>query len=76
MNILKIAVIIVLITIITACSNEDWTCKIIDKTMLSMSSSGAIGSADKGCSCEEVRSFELRIYGEVDESALKNDFGC
>tara|TARA_R110000744_G_C19216717_1_gene546644 strand:- start:34 stop:168 length:135 start_codon:yes stop_codon:yes gene_type:complete len=44
--------------------------------MFSMSSSGEIGSAGKGCSCSEIRAFELRTFGEVDEAALKSDFGC
>ena len=55
---------------------EKWTCVTQAKTMFSMSESGKLGSADKGCSCDEIRSFELRVYGEVDEDALKNDFGC
>ena len=44
--------------------------------MYSVSSSGALGSADKGCTCEEIREFELRNFGSVDEDALKSDFGC
>lgn len=35
-----------------------------------------IGGAGKGCSCSEIRAFELRTFGEVDEAALKSDFGC
>jgi len=44
--------------------------------MYSVSDSGELGSADKGCSCDEIRAFELREFGEVDEEALKNEFGC
>ncbi|KZN61526.1 hypothetical protein N478_05485 [Pseudoalteromonas luteoviolacea S4060-1] len=44
--------------------------------MFSKSSSGKIGSARKGCSCSEIRKFELREFAEVDEAALKKDFGC
>jgi hypothetical protein len=44
--------------------------------MFSMSSSGEIGGAGKGCSCSEIRAFELRTFGEVDEATLKSDFGC
>ena len=40
--------------------------------MYSMSSSDEIGSADKGCSYTEIIAFELRIFGEVDEAALKS----
>lgn len=60
----------------TSCSNEEWFCQTRGKTMYSINSSGEIGSADKGCSCDEIRSFELRTFGEVDEAALKSDFGC
>jgi len=67
--------LIVSILTLTGCG-EEWTCIVDGKTMYSISSSGKIGSADKGCSCEEIRSFELRTFGEVDEQALKNDFGC
>ena len=59
-----------------AACGEDWTCQTQGKTMFSMSSSGKIGSADKGCTCKEIRSFELREFGRVDEAALKSDFGC
>ncbi len=59
-----------------SCGSETWTCEVRGKTMYSMSSSGAMGSADKGCSCSEIRAFELRNFGEVDEGALKSDFGC
>ena len=44
--------------------------------MYSMSASGELGSADKGCSCAEIRAFELRTFGAVDEAALESDFGC
>jgi len=44
--------------------------------MYSISDTGNIGSAEKGCSCEQIRDFELREFGEVDEDAFKSDFGC
>ena len=56
--------------------DEEWICKIDGKNMYSISSSGKIGSADKGCSCDEIREFELQTFGTVDEDALKRDFGC
>ena len=59
-----------------SCSNDDWHCKEDGKVMYSISQSGDIGSADRGCSCQEIRSFELRVFGAVDEEALKRDFGC
>jgi len=44
--------------------------------MYSISDSGKLGGAGKGCSCQQIRSFELRAFGSVDEAALRNDFGC
>jgi hypothetical protein len=73
---MKIILIVALAFALSSCSNEEWTCQTRGKTMYSMSSSGELGSADKGCSCSEIRAFELRTFGEVDEAALKNDFGC
>ena len=61
---------------LSSCSDNEWYCKTQGRTMFSMSSSGEIGGAGKGCSCSEIRAFELRTFGEVDEAALKSDFGC
>jgi outer membrane lipoprotein SlyB len=55
---------------------ETWSCETNGKSMYSKSSSGQIGGASKGCSCEKIRSFELKQSGELDEQALKKDFGC
>lgn len=44
--------------------------------MFSVSCSGKIGSADKGCSCEEIKAFEIKEFGSVDEDDLKLYFGC
>lgn len=74
-KIIKIFPALVLITMLSSCG-EDWTCQTKGKDMFSMSASGMIGSADKGCTCEEIRSFELREFSRVDEAALKSDFGC
>jgi hypothetical protein len=62
--------------LLLSCSDEVWSCVQRDGAMFSMSSSGAMGSADKGCSCDEMRSFERRAFGSVDEEALRSDFGC
>ncbi|MGI9227210.1 MAG: hypothetical protein ACR2PU_00305 [Gammaproteobacteria bacterium] len=60
-----------------ACSEtETWYCKKDGKTLYSVSASGEIGSADKGCSCDEIRYFEASTFGEVDDEALAEDFGC
>jgi hypothetical protein len=74
-KIISISLGLALITIISGCG-EEWVCQTKGKTMFSMSSSGKIGSADKGCTCNEIRNFELQQFGRVDEEALKNDFGC
>ena len=72
---MKSLTILTLIAMVTACS-EEWTCRVDGKTMYSISESGKLGSADNGCSCEQMRAFELRTFGEVDEDALRSDFGC
>ena len=65
-----------LLLVIAGCSDEKWFCKTQGQTMYSMSESGEVGSAGKGCSCDEIRAFEQKVFGEVDEEALKTDFGC
>ena len=75
-KLIKTTVFLIFTLLLASCSNEVWTCRTEGKTMFSMSSSGKLGSAGKGCSCEQIRSFELREFGSVDEQALKNDFGC
>jgi len=62
--------------IIACTEKETWYCKEDGKTLYSVSTSGKIGSADKGCTCDEIRYFEARTFGEVDEDALREDFGC
>jgi len=75
MNKYLIIPIITSLLFLSSCG-EKWTCTTKGKSMFSISESGKLGSADKGCSCSEIRAFELRIFGEVDEAALKSDFGC
>ena len=62
--------------ILMSCSGEEWSCVEQGKNMYSVSSSGALGSADKGCTCEQIREFEYREFGSVDDDALRSDFGC
>ena len=62
--------------ILASCGKEEWTCVEQGKNMYSVNTKGHMGSADKGCSCEEMREFEIRHWGSVDKDALKNDFGC
>lgn len=71
----RVSAIVISIAMLVSCGKE-WSCQTKGKTMFSMSSSGEIGSADKGCTCNEIRSFELKEFGEVDEAALESDFGC
>jgi hypothetical protein len=73
---MKVVIIIVLAFVLSSCSDKEWYCKTQGQAMFSMSSSGEMGGASKGCSCSEIRAFELRTFGEVDEAALKSDFGC
>ena len=72
----RIAIAIWALLAFNACSQEEWRCVEDGKSLYSMSISGGIGSADKGCSCAQIREFELRVFGSVDEGALKSDFGC
>ncbi len=74
-RVLKGFAIVISASFIAGCG-ETWTCETKGKTMYSISSSGQIGSADKGCSCSEIRNFELEQFGQVDEEALSRDFGC
>lgn len=67
---------ILFMTLILAACGDKWTCTTSGTNMYSVNSSGEIGSASKGCSCEQIREFELRTFGKVDEQALKSDFGC
>lgn len=71
----RIYVCLSCIILLSSCG-EGWTCQTKGKSMFSISDSGRLGSADKGCSCEQIRSFELEEFGSVDEDALKKDFGC
>jgi len=73
---MKIFVYIAIAVMLSSCSNEEWNCKIDGKNMYSLSSSGKMGGAGKGCTCEQMRSFELTTFGSVDEAALASDFGC
>ena len=62
---------------LSACSEiETWYCKQDGKTLYSVTASGEIGSADNGCSCDEIRYFEASTFGEVDDEALAEEFGC
>jgi len=72
---MRIIFIIFLILLNTSCG-ENWSCVSSKGKMYSISDSGKLGSADKGCTCEEIRRFEQRSFGTVDERALKSDLGC
>ena len=53
-----------------------WRCVERGQNMFSMSDSGELGAAEKGCTCEQMADFEYRVFGEVDFEALKDDHGC
>lgn len=72
----RIAIVMWALLAVTGCSQDQWRCVEDGRSLYSMSTSGKIGSADKGCSCAQIREFELRVFGSVDEGALKSDFGC
>lgn len=69
------ACLIFLAPFLASCGDE-WSCQTKGDTIYSVNSSGEIGAANKGCSCDDIRAFELRKFGRVDEEALKSDFGC
>ena len=74
---MKLILLIASSLLITSCfSDAKWTCVTSGKSMYSISASGKIGSADKGCSCIQIESFERRVFGRIDKEALKSDFGC
>jgi hypothetical protein len=56
--------------------NSGWLCKVEEKTMYSVNKDGLMGSAEKGCSCDDMREFEQQFFGSVDEQALQKDHGC
>ena len=59
--------------ILSGCENENWVCVEQYKTLFSMKNGGVIGSADKGCSCEDIVEFNIRNFGNRGDSS---DFGC
>ena len=71
-----IVVLFISLLLVSCGSGGDWHCVEDGKTMYSRNTSGELGGAGKGCSCADMRSFEQRTFGVVDEDALKRDFGC
>ena len=72
---MRILLTIVLVTLV-GCGGDDWSCVVRGETMFSMSSTGELGAANKGCTCEEMANFERRVFGTVDYQALNSDHGC
>ena len=59
------------------CWGGEWTCRIQGDAMYSVNlEARELGGAQRGCSCGQIRSFEQQQFGEVDEEALRRDFGC
>ena len=73
---MKPMTLIALIFALYACDSDTWSCRVEGDAMFSVSDSGALGGAGRGCSCDEMRDFEYRTFGSVDEEALRADFGC
>ncbi len=67
-----IAVAVATALILSGCEKENWVCVEQGKTLFSMNGA-KIGSADKGCSCEEIVEFNIRNFGSRGDSS---DFGC
>jgi len=65
-----------LLLIVSCAEKKEWSCRIDGDNMYSVTPSGEIGSADRGCTCQQMRDFEFRKFGSVDEDALRRDFGC
>ncbi|MCG7650988.1 hypothetical protein [Alteromonas sp. MmMcT2-5] len=63
------------VCLLCGCGDE-WSCESNGKSLYSKNSSGEIGSADKGCSCDDISEWQLKQYGEIDRAALSRDFGC
>ena len=77
MSLTRIVVAITGIFLLGACGGGEWTCRIDGEAMYSVNlETGDLGGAQRGCSCEQIRSFEQQVFGEVDEEALRRDFGC
>jgi hypothetical protein len=72
---MRICVIVFTAILVSGCG-ENWSCVSSRDTMYSISDSGKLGSAEKGCTCEQISSFEKKKFGRVDEQALRADFGC
>ena len=75
----KITILLILSIILSSCwwgNWEKWFCVEDWDLMYAKSTKWNIWWAQKGCSCSEIRTFELKIFWEVDEEALKKDFWC
>lgn len=58
------------------CSGDNWRCVTRGTAMFSLNDKDEIGSANKGCSCSEIRAWDKKILGEVDERRMRENFGC
>lgn len=74
----KIILIVWILFLLTSCWNnkEEWSCIEDWTVMYSMNQNWTLWWAQKWCSCEEIYNFEMKLFWEVDEEALKNDFWC
>lgn len=74
----KIIIYLLIVTFLSSCwSNKViWTCTEDWTVMYSKDQNWNLWSADKWCSCEQIKDFEMRTFWEVDYDALKSDFWC
>lgn len=78
---MKVIIIwIITIILLSSCGSsnnqEQWSCVEDWTVMYSKNKSWDLWWAQKWCSCEEIRNFEMKLFWEVDEDALKTDFWC
>lgn len=73
---MKNSTLILTLMLLANCGGENWSCRVEGDSMFSISDSGQLGGAQRGCSCEQIRDFEFRTFGSVDYDALRSDFGC
>ena len=75
-SVLKTMFTIVSLLVLVSCGGDEWYCVEDGDVMYSRSKNGEWGGAERACSCSKIRAFEKKVFGSVDEAALKRDFGC
>lgn len=76
MNRPLVSMIAVAVALLASCGSANWRCVEDGQTQYSVNARGEVGRADKGCSCDEMRAFNVARFGDTDEASLRSDFGC